>query len=391
MGDIFLATGEGVINSENVTVAVESSERTVSATISKNSSDWTKSTVTFKGCGEVTLTITDNSGCLVSRAIIGTTPLWVGDIDGGDYSDIAQAHYGTKYRTMLSSALNLNSGATGTFTLTNIPADGVYGIQWRNGYGVSGTVGTAKFTANGYSMESTVTAPNWSDAEAADFLLYLKAGSNTITVTNVGTAGLTVYGSINAMSLDKSGYDDMDFMPLVKWNTFQNNPGLFPDPDGEEGGTTPPVEPEWPVPEIEWNGKFSGNQYFGGYYGNSIVSPVVNGTYAVGAYTAHTITIPESGYEGVYVLQFRSNSEAAKIKATTADGYYAEFNLTEAGWSSSCAQDQLIYLKKGANTIYVQNVGDTSFVLTDIDIGYFDPGYETYYMYCVKSGGTILN
>ncbi len=383
LGDIFAATGEGTINSANVTVAVESTERDAKATISKNSSDWTQSTITITDCGEVTLTITDNQNCVVSKAIIGTTPKWVGDIDDQD-------HYNSnaKQKNIINNGNYLTVSTTKTFTVS-VPNEGVYGIQWYN-VGAAGTTGKALFTVNGYSVASTVPGGNkWSDDTGVktDFALYLVAGTNTITVQNIGTDSFTIYPQFNTMRLNKSGYNEYDFMPLVKdWTES----GTSPD-DEQGGGTVTPPEQEWPVPEIEWNGKFSGHQYFGDYYGNSIVSPKVNATYSVGKYTVHTITIPNSGYEGVYVLQFKTTSEAAKIRATTADGYYADFNLTEDGWSSSCAQDQLIYLKKGANTVYVQNVGDDSFVLTDIDIGYFDPGYEMYYMYNVKTGGTLPN
>ena len=187
--------------------------------------------------------------------------------------------------------------------------------------------------------------------------------------------------------LTGSGADDMDFFPLVKHTDG------YADPDGEEGGTVTPPEQEWPVPEIEWNGKFSNHSMYNGY--SVSASPAVNATYAPGKVTQHTISSPSSPYgAGVYVLQLKAKDGTnlpAKIRATTGDGYYAEFNLTEDGWSSSCAQDQLIYLADGNNTIYIENIGDTTFELIDIDLGYFSAANSMYYMYYAaqKSNGAI--
>ncbi|MBO5065344.1 MAG: hypothetical protein J6D06_04435, partial [Clostridia bacterium] len=382
LGDIFAASGEGTINSANVTVTTSNKVRKIEATITKNASDWTQTTIALKYSGEITLTITDGADCVAASAVVATAPKWVGDVDAGDASDIAQAHYGTKTRTYITTK-DIAAGGTATVTVENIPADGVYGIQWRNGYGVHGTPGTAKFTVNGYSDTSAVTSPDWSDAAGTDFLAYLKAGNNTFTVENIGSTPLALYGNINAMSLDKSGYDDEDFLPYLKDNG-----------EGTGGGTvTPPDDTEWPVPEIAWNGQFSNHSMFNGY--SVSASPAVSGTYAPGKVTQHTISSPGSPYgAGVYVLQLKiadGFTSPAKIRVTTSAGYYAEFTLTEDGWSSSCAQDQLIYLEDGNNTIYIENIGDNNFTLTDIDLGYFSAANSMYYMYnaAQKANGAI--
>jgi len=366
LGDIFAASGEGTINSANVTVTTSNKVRKIEATINKNASDWTQTTIDLKYSGEITLTITDGNGCVAASAIVATAPKWVGDVDAGDASTIAQAHYRAKIKTD-GFNVTVTPGQSKTFTLTNIPADGVYGIQWRNGYGIQGLLGEAEFTVNGYTDESAVTSVSnsfngWSDKAGTDFLAYLKAGSNTITVKNVGSNTLTVYGNVNAMALDKSGYDDEDFLPYLKDNS---------DGEGEGGGTvTPPTTdtPQGPTQtwdQLGWGGSIKHQPEFSSW---EMTDNPADITLAPGEGVVYTTKA--GTYTGVYGMQLCIGTAVnTTVKIVTTDGYWNEYEISKASWTSGMDQDQPIYLHEGTNQIWIKNTGSQTVTITEFDFG----------------------
>ena len=77
-------------------------------------------------------------------------------------------------------------------------------------------------------------------------------------------------------------------------------------------------------------------------------------------------------YTGVYVMQMHNawlGGSSAIYHVTTEDGYAAEFNITTAGWSSGCYQDQPMYLKAGVNVIKVALVGGGNATIDGLDFG----------------------
>ncbi len=77
-------------------------------------------------------------------------------------------------------------------------------------------------------------------------------------------------------------------------------------------------------------------------------------------------------YTGVYVMQMHNAwlaSSSAVYHVTTDEGYAAEFNITNTGWSSGCGQDQPIYLKSGLNVIKVALVGGGNAIIDGLDFG----------------------
>ncbi|MBO5408698.1 MAG: hypothetical protein J6A61_04785, partial [Clostridia bacterium] len=389
LGDIFAATGEGTINSATVTVT---SSDTSKATVSVNTSDWTKSEVTFKGVtkdNDITLTITDNKGCMVSKAIIGVTPQWLGDVDGDDYSpDLAQAHYhdnladgDEKQKNSIPYLYMAAGGEPKTFTV-NVKNDGVYGIQWYN-VGDAGTKGDAIFTANGYSVASTVPGGRtWSDAVGTDFVLYLEQGDNTITVENNGSAAFAVYQQFNTMPLNKPGYDSMDFMPLVKDLTAST---IDPDTGEQGGGTvTPPSTPDDDLPPIPsttisyWNGAYTnvGRDYSTQYYPNGTKTyygetNLAQPSFATGTVRDVTVNAP---YTGVYAFQMLVTNHPGDpiFEVYTDEGYYYTITCVAENWTSANNNDGLLFLREGTNTVHIKMTGgSTSATVAQFDLGYF--------------------
>ena len=92
-------------------------------------------------------------------------------------------------------------------------------------------------------------------------------------------------------------------------------------------------------------------------------------TMIVGDWAYIVVDMP---YTGVYVMQMHNAwlaTGSSVYHVTTDEGYAAEFNITAAGWSSGCGQDQPMYLKAGTNVIKVALVGGGNATIDGLDFG----------------------
>ncbi|MBR5239732.1 MAG: hypothetical protein IKW04_04045 [Clostridia bacterium] len=273
LGEIFKATGTGTINSATVevkasatayaeSVASHNSTTPLTVSIQPNTSDWTKSVVTLNGNGEATFTITDNDYCLTAKAVVGVSPYWAGNVDSGGVDTegnnvnnggyYQSNHYSSKkHRT--SADLKIGAGDTKEIVFNSsagvISYDGVYGLC----FDLSGAANLRVQTASGYYADIITQSGDWTDDQGADAPLYIKKGEK-VTVTNRGSAEITIVSGSMATELQNGNYDDMDFFPLVKANTYAINPNstLIPNPgDAADPETPTPTPTPTPGGQVE--------------------------------------------------------------------------------------------------------------------------------------------
>jgi len=150
LGEIFAATGNGEINSANVTVDIDD---TALCTYEKNTSDWTQSALTFTGTGTVTLSITDNNLCNTATATVTITEPDETEKFAVVFPNVAKYLYrvGNKNTVALGSLFKAEDGiAERKVTITvekldeNCNAAATYTASDANW-----TAGTIKFTGTG--------------------------------------------------------------------------------------------------------------------------------------------------------------------------------------------------------------------------------------------------
>ncbi|MBR5240236.1 MAG: hypothetical protein IKW04_06660, partial [Clostridia bacterium] len=398
LGDVFVSTGNSTITNANVVATATASDyaedvkdytSTAKATITKSGSDWTQWPVTITGVGELTFTITDNDNCLTSQAIVGVSPYWIGDADGDDVIEgYEPPHYESstyKYR-LSTSVANLAKGDEKEITFNGLSESGIYAFC----FNVNAAT-TLQVRCGNYSTIITMNQAGWTDAYGADEVLYITAGSK-IYVKNLGNGAVTINGNETAnrsMATYLCGADDMDFFPLVKWNSYQAGNLELPDPDdGEVPTPTPTPTPGADIPPIPaktfdtWNGAYGsvnttyGTQYWPGgakkYEGSKISNYATDYYKAKGGSVTYTYNAP---YTGVYVFQTYAGDYTkgtATFEVSVPGGYTWEVKRTSTGWSSADKTDLLIYLEKGENDIVVTWTGEGSAGLYEIDMGLFN-------------------
>ncbi len=131
-------------------------------------------------------------------------------------------------------AIYLPAGSYGTYTVNNIPNDGVYAILVRYGQASSQTASLQMINnvdgVDYYAQFDIAPYGSWSDAwsynNGYDDFLYLQEGTNWLTVYNAGPGGI-VFDAFDILAL----VDDTDYLQYV--GTADNTAGT--DPEGWTG------------------------------------------------------------------------------------------------------------------------------------------------------------
>ena len=288
-------------------------------------------------------------------------------VAGVDYQASSSSPFGT------GGAFTMVTGDWGKYEVS-VPYTGVYAMQVKASWIAGNGATTMKVsTEDGYYTVHNLTAATWSSGSMADQPIYLKAGKNVITVELVGPNNCT-FAAIDFGKLDKNGADaSLDYLSLVKYE----------EPTDEPTTTPTPEQAEWVYAAQDQTGYF--NNYAGGTEPNVSLAP--------GAHT--TITVPNLPYSGIYAFQLRLDTISggtAKVRVITEDGCYADYELTQAAtWTNRMTppKDMPIYLNAGSNTVYIQNIGSSTFYVGDTDCGRLDAGDPSDFEYLLQYGADI--
>ena len=290
------------------------------------------------------------------------------------------------------------SGNTSLITETSITSMGTAATFWGNvsSYENVTNNGNTSFTIQpgGYV---TFNVPV---ANAGLYYLQVKSsGGNTMldTITNdVYYAMLPVKSAEANYYLNNGNYEFL-YLPTGKTTMKMMNVGneactisdiqLVATKYAVDAGVTPTradakIRATWTYAAQDQAG------YFNGYTSGD--EP--NATLAAGEYV--TMTVSNIPYDGIYAFQLRldSVSGTAKVRATTGAGYYGDYAITQANvWTNRMTpgQDQPIYFTKGDNTIYLENIGTTTFTIGDYDVGKLDAGNHLDFSYLLKQSDRL--
>ena len=245
-------------------------------------------------------------------------------------------------------ALYLPAGSSATYTLTNIPSDGVYTAQVKVGTAAGATTLQMMNTVDGVNYYAEYNVKNlnswnatWSNNASLniDDFIYLQAGSNEITIYNAGPNPInffeTDYGCLN---------NNENYMQYV--GTDEDTAGI--KLDGWDGNTRNLAD---------WNGKYTSG--FGGYNtGDGFNEVYFNVPYtengidlSADTWANYTIDAPAAG---MYLVEAVAGGEGT-LTLTTQDLDYATFNLAEL-------DPQYIYLAAGENVITATGTDGTEFI-----------------------------
>ena len=164
---------------------------------------------------------------------------WAPNMSSDAGSELFGTDWGTEGSSSIpnkgqASAIYLAPGASATYTVT-VTNEGVYGAQVKASAAEGATTLQMANTVNGVNYYSQHNIPNrgtwvptWSNASTfkGDDLIYLQAGANEITISNVGSYGAT--------------YENNDFgiiadsMSLIDYVGTDDNPAGT-DPEGWDG------------------------------------------------------------------------------------------------------------------------------------------------------------
>ncbi len=238
-----------------------------------------------------------------------------------------------------ANAIYLAPGASVTYTVT-VTNEGVYGAQVKMGTAEGPATLQMTNNVNGTEYISQHTFPNrgtwvttWSNGSTikADDLIYLQAGANDITITNIGSYGCT--------------YENNDF-------------GIISDSMSLIGYVGTPDNPEGTNPE-GWDGMVDEFAGFTGYEGsitalnyNEYIMPIPyteNGIDLDGFWVNYTVTAPAAGMYLVYADV--ANGETLTLTTEALD--YVTFDFSDF-------TPAYIYLNEGDNVI--KATGDVEFV-----------------------------
>ena len=245
-------------------------------------------------------------------------------------------------------ALYLPAGSSATYTLTNIPSDGVYTAQVKVGTAAGATTLQMMNTVDGVNYYAEYNVKNlnswgatWSNNASLniDDFIYLQAGSNEITIYNAGPNPInffeTDYGCLN---------NNENYMQYV--GTDEDTAGI--KLDGWDGNTRNLAD---------WNGKYTSG--FGGYNtGDGFNEVYFNIPYtengidlSADTWVNYTIDAPAAG---MYLVEAVAEGDGT-LTLTTQDLDYATFNLAEL-------DPQYIYLAAGENVITATGTDGTEFI-----------------------------
>lgn len=208
LGDIFAAKEGATIDSAKVTVTVN--DEAVCAYV-KNETDWTQSTLSFKGTGEVTITITDTVFCNAATAAVKITEPEETEKFSVKFPNTEKYTYrvGNSGTVSVGTLFSVGGGATaGTIKVTveNVSgtASGTYAANasdWTKGTIQFEGTGVVKVTIddNMYSkaceltleVVDAVNATSATNAKSNNVVLLNDAGFSSLEVTN----GYTLYGN----------------------------------------------------------------------------------------------------------------------------------------------------------------------------------------------------
>ncbi len=363
----------------------------------------------------------------------------------GYYGDFSATDFTGDYSgTVGSGTFTMKPGDWATYTY-NAPYTGVYAMQIQVSSLPEGTA-AIRAVSGDYYAEFFMEYAGWSNSNdnLQDQPMYFKKGANTVVVTNVGDASVTV-SAYDFGRLDATGYNSMDLLPLVRkvsdmpaegatptfcpTPTPTKAPETTPTPTVKPTATptptvkptatpTPTVKPTaTPTPTVKptatptptptatptqvttwignvkkepafngYSGEVAATSFSGEYYAQSAHISGDNFTMSNGEWGTYTFNAP---YTGVYGVQLRVNAISGKTTVRMISGdYYADFPLTKTGWTNQTGVyvDQPMYFTKGANTFTLKNIGAKDVTLSDLDYGFLNAtGYDSMsYMSFVK-------
>ncbi len=290
------------------------------------------------------------------------------------------------------------SGNTSLITETSITSMGTAATFWGNvsSYENVTNNGNTSFTIQpgGYV---TFNVPV---ANAGLYYLQVKSsGGNTMldTITNDVYYAMLPVKSAEANYYFNNGNYEFLYLPTGKTTMKMMNVGneactisdiqLVATKFAVDAGVTPTradakIRATWTYAAQDQAGYF--NKYTSGNENTTTLAP--------GAYT--TVTVSGLPYSGIYAAQLKLSalSGTAKVRLTTGNGYYADYELTAVNtWTNRMTppKDEPIYFNKGDNTLYIENIGSTAFTMAEYDFGMLNAGNHLDFSYLLKQSDRL--
>ena len=266
-----------------------------------------------------------------------------GGFDANTYQSISFTNGGTTTNTTITPGI----GDFATYTF-NAPYSGIYGMQIDCSAVTSRT--TIRVISGDYYADFDISKTGWTNASSEDQPMYFSQGANTLTVQNLGPGSISMEG-FDFGRLDKTGFDSMDYMPLVK---------SIHDEDYDPGVVTLITSESitnMGTADTLWDNVF----YHNGATENGDAFDL-----AAGGWVSFQVPVSTAG---IYYSQITSQGGDTTLRVQVDGRYYEKLPVGAADGDYYLNQDgdyAFLYVPKGTISVKIVNEGDQACTISDV-------------------------